>query len=75
MAGRNVPEGEIEARLFAAGRTLADYGVLESGLPLVKGEGGGWRALHVEDEAVRRACSRYLRQRGVKVVPRAEVRP
>jgi len=70
---RNIPVTEVEALLLAEGRTLAECGLTESGLPLIR-TATGWKALPTREDALHLACARYLRQRGARVVPKAEVR-
>ncbi|MCE9582083.1 MAG: hypothetical protein K8T20_06150 [Planctomycetes bacterium] len=72
--GRNVPVTEIEARLFAGGRTVADFVILESGLALAKTSEGRWAAAIAADEDLSRAVTRYLRQHGARLVTMADIR-
>ena len=69
---RNVAETEIEKAIFGGGRTIELYAVLPSGLALRRTAAGLWVAAVASDKDLSRAVSRYLRQRGVRVLTPAE---
>lgn len=69
---RNVTVEEVEKALFADGRTLADFALLESGLALRKSAEGRWVAAVAGDNDLARAASRFLRQRGAKTITSRE---
>ena len=71
---RNVAETEIEGALFTGGRTIDLYAVLESGLALRRTGEGIWVAAVAGDQDLSRAVSRYLRQRGARILSTAEAR-
>ena len=71
---RNVAETEIEGTLFADGKTIGSYAVLSTGLALRRTAEGVWVAAVAGDQDLARAISRYLRQRGARVLSAAEVR-
>ncbi len=69
---RNVTVEEVERALFADGKTVADYALLESGLALRKTAEGKWVAAVPADAELARAASRILRQRGARTMTSGE---